>query len=32
MLASQLEADGKNLVIESLTIDNGKINVVAQMK
>ena len=32
MLASQLQADGKNLFIESLTIDNGKINVVAQMK
>ena len=32
MITSQLQANGANLFIESLTIDNGKIDVVAQMK
>ncbi len=32
MIASQLEADGKELFVESLTIDAGKIDVVAQVK
>jgi hypothetical protein len=32
MIASQLQANGSNLYVESLTIDNGKIDVVAQMK
>jgi hypothetical protein len=32
MLTSQVQANGSNLFIESLTIDNGKIDIVAQMK
>jgi len=32
MLTSQLQAQGRQLFIESLTIDNGKISIVAQMK
>jgi hypothetical protein len=32
MITSQLQANGGNLFVESLSIENGKINVVAQMK
>jgi hypothetical protein len=32
MITSQLQANGGNLFIESLTIDKGKLDIVAQMK
>lgn len=32
MITSQLQANGANLFVESLTIDGGKIDIVAQMK
>ena len=32
MITSQLQANGGNLFIESLTIDKGKIDIVAQIK
>jgi len=32
MITSQMQADGGNVIIESLTIANGKINIVAQAK
>jgi len=32
MITSQLQANGANVFIESLTIDNGKLDIVAQVK